>query len=206
MILPDVNVLVNAFRRDTSDHARCQQWLESVVNRESRYGMSPQVLGGVVRVATHPRVFSQSSDLDEVIRFCAVLMETPHSARAAALVHLLPPLQRSGRARQPCAGCLVRRTGHRIRLRVDHSRPRLRPVHRSSLAPPFLTGELPLTAATALLATPKRGEGGCRPAAKRAHQSVSTQRVTGRVRPATTILEKTFLQKGLIKQQGPSGP
>ena len=80
MILPDVNVLVNAFRRDTSDHARCQQWLESVVNGDSRYGMSPQVLGGVVRVATHPRVFSQSSDLDEVIRFCEVLMETPHCA------------------------------------------------------------------------------------------------------------------------------
>ena len=80
MILAGVNVLVNAFRRDTSDHARCQQWLESVVNGDSRYGMSPQVLGGVVRVATHPRVFSQSSDLDEVIRFCQVLMEAPHCA------------------------------------------------------------------------------------------------------------------------------
>ena len=74
MILPDVDVLVNAFRRDTSDHARCQQRLESIVNGDSRYGMSPQVLGGVVRVATHPRVFSQSSDLDDVIRFCEVLM------------------------------------------------------------------------------------------------------------------------------------
>ena len=71
------------------------------------------------------------------------------------------PLQRSGRARQSCAGCLVRRTGHRIRLRVDHSRPRLRPVYGSSLASAFLTGEPPLTAATALR----------RPAAK----SVSTQ-------------------------------
>jgi hypothetical protein len=60
---------------------------------------------------------------------------------------------------------------------VDHSRPRLRPVYGSSLAFAFLTGEVPLTAATALLATPKRGEGGCRPAAKRAHQSVSTRPV-----------------------------
>lgn len=78
MILPDVNVLVNAFRRDTSDHARCQRWLESVVNGDSRYGMSPQVLGGVVRVATHPKVFSHPSDLDGVIRFCEVLMEASH--------------------------------------------------------------------------------------------------------------------------------
>src|SRR5215472_3359764 len=81
----------------------------------------------------------------------------PHSARAAALVHLLPPLQRSGRARQSCAGCLVRRTGRRIRLRVDHSRPRLRPVYGSSLASAFLTGEVPLTVATALCAVLGRG-------------------------------------------------
>ena len=155
MILPDVDVLVNAFRRDTSDHARCQQRLESIVNGDSRYGMSPQVLGGVVRVATHQSFLSverprRSHPLlrsaDGSTSLC------PYSARAAVLVHLLPPLQRSGRARQSCAGCLVRRTGHRIRLRVDHSRPRLRPVYRSSLASAFLKGEVPLTAATALCA------------------------------------------------------
>jgi len=160
MILPDVNVLVNAFRRDTSDHARCEQWLESVVNGDSRYGMSPQVLGGVVRVATHPRVFSQSSDLDEVIRFCQVLMEAPH----CVLIQPGPQhwsifsrLCKEADVRQSCAGCLVRRSGQRIRLRVDHSRPRLRPVYGSSLASAFLTGELPLTAATALCAVLGRG-------------------------------------------------
>ena len=78
MILPDVNVLVNAFRRDTDEHALCRRWLESVVNGDSRYGMSPQVLSGVIRVATHPRVFSQPSGLDEVIRFCKLLMDEPH--------------------------------------------------------------------------------------------------------------------------------
>ena len=78
MILPDVNVLVNAFRRDTDEHALCHRWLESVVNGDSRYGMSPQVLSGVIRVATHPRVFSQPSGLDEVIRFCELLMDEPH--------------------------------------------------------------------------------------------------------------------------------
>jgi len=78
MILPDVNVLVNAFRRDTDEHALCRRWLESVVNGDSRYGMSPQVLSGVIRVSTHPKVFSQPSGLDEVIRFCELLMDEPH--------------------------------------------------------------------------------------------------------------------------------
>ncbi len=73
MILPDVNVLVHAFRSDASDHDRCRTWLDGVVNGDSRYGMSPQVLSAVIRVATHPRVFKQPSALEEVLRFAEVL-------------------------------------------------------------------------------------------------------------------------------------
>lgn len=77
MTLPDVNVLVHAFRRDASDHSICHRWLDRVVNGESRYGMSPQVLGGVVRVVTHPRVFKQPSTLDEVLRYADTLLDQP---------------------------------------------------------------------------------------------------------------------------------
>jgi toxin-antitoxin system PIN domain toxin len=78
VILPDVNVLVQAFRADTGEHARCRTWLEGVVNGRSRYAMSPQVLSGVVRVVTHPRVFRQPSALDEALRFCELLIARPH--------------------------------------------------------------------------------------------------------------------------------
>lgn len=78
MILPDVNVLVNAFRKDAGDHAICRNWLEKVVNGNSRYGMSPQVLSGVIRVTTHRKVFAHPSDLSEIIRFCNLLLEQPH--------------------------------------------------------------------------------------------------------------------------------
>ncbi len=77
MILPDVNVLVNAFRSDSSDHVTCRFWLDGVVNGEARYGMSPQVLSGVVRVTTHPKVFVRPSSLDEVLRFCNILLAQP---------------------------------------------------------------------------------------------------------------------------------
>ena len=80
MILPDVNVLVHAFRSDSSDHERCRNWLNEVVNGDSRYGVSPQVLSGVIRVTTHPRVFSRPSGLAEVIGFCEVLMAQTHCA------------------------------------------------------------------------------------------------------------------------------
>ena len=78
MILPDVNILVHAFRSDTSDHGTCREWLDRVVNGESRYGMAPQVLSSVVRVTTHPKVFVNPSGLDEVLRFCSLLLDQPH--------------------------------------------------------------------------------------------------------------------------------
>jgi len=78
VILPDVNVLVNAFRSDTSDHILCRNWLETVINGESRYGISPQVMSGVIRVVTHPKVFAHPSRLVETIEFCNFLLEQPH--------------------------------------------------------------------------------------------------------------------------------
>jgi len=77
VILPDVNVLVHAFRSDSQDHTVCRIWLDGVVNGEARYGMAPQVLSGVVRVATHPKVFVRPSGLDEVLQFCNFLVVRP---------------------------------------------------------------------------------------------------------------------------------
>jgi toxin-antitoxin system PIN domain toxin len=74
VILPDVNVLVNAFRSDSVDHAVCREWLTAVVNGDSRYGISPQVLSGVVVVTTHPKIFTRPSSVAEVLEFCNVLM------------------------------------------------------------------------------------------------------------------------------------
>ena len=78
MTLADVNVLVHAFRSDALDHDLCRSWLHAVVNSDSRYGVSSQVLSGVMRVTTHPKVFSRPSGLAEVIEFCEVLMAQPH--------------------------------------------------------------------------------------------------------------------------------
>ena len=78
MILPDVNVLVNAFRPDSTDHALCRRWLNAVVNGDSRYGISPQILSGVIRVVTHPKIFVKPSSLAESIQFCELVMEPSH--------------------------------------------------------------------------------------------------------------------------------
>ena len=61
MILPDVNVLIYAFRRDSARHAEYRAWLQAVVDGPNAYGVSPQVLAGVVRICTHPKIYRQPS-------------------------------------------------------------------------------------------------------------------------------------------------
>jgi uncharacterized protein len=78
VILPDVNILVHAFRSDTTNHALCRRWLDGVVNGDARYGMSLQILSGVIRIATHPKVFVIPSSPDEVLEFCDILLAQSH--------------------------------------------------------------------------------------------------------------------------------
>ncbi|MGH7096280.1 MAG: type II toxin-antitoxin system VapC family toxin [Stellaceae bacterium] len=78
MILPDVNVLIYAFRADLPQHAICRPWLASVVLSEARFGLSPAVLSAVVRITTNPRAFVTPSGLDEAFGFCEDLLGQPH--------------------------------------------------------------------------------------------------------------------------------
>jgi uncharacterized protein len=75
VILPDVNVLVYAFRADSADHGRYKQWLESVINGPAAYGIAPQVLAAVVRICTHPRIFRRPSSRADAFAFCRTLLE-----------------------------------------------------------------------------------------------------------------------------------
>ena len=67
MIIPDVNVLIGAFRQDTVGHPAMRSWLEHAVAGAELLGLTDAVLGGVVRISTHPRIFAVPSTLDEVL-------------------------------------------------------------------------------------------------------------------------------------------
>lgn len=79
MILPDVNVLIYAFRRDSARHKEYRTWLQAVVDGPNAYGVSPQVLASVLRVCTHPKIFRRPSTVAETLAFCDVLLEPAHS-------------------------------------------------------------------------------------------------------------------------------
>lgn len=78
MNLPDVNVLIYAFRRDTPHHAACRDWLVGTVSGEARFALSPLVLSAVVRITTNPRIFVTPSTVAEAFGFCDDLLAQPH--------------------------------------------------------------------------------------------------------------------------------
>jgi len=74
MILPDVNVLVGAFRADAPHHAQLRRWLKSAVADVEDLGLTDAVVGGTIRVLTHPRVFVNPTPLDDALAQVAALL------------------------------------------------------------------------------------------------------------------------------------
>jgi toxin-antitoxin system PIN domain toxin len=78
MILPDVNVLIYAFRQDVPQHIVCRPWLDSVVTSDTRFGISRLALSALVRITTNPRSHPEPSTLQEAFGFCEDLLGQPH--------------------------------------------------------------------------------------------------------------------------------
>jgi len=78
VILPDVNVLLYAFRSDSPDHEKYRAWLRGVVEGDRAFGISPQILAALVRISTHPRIFARPTRLEDALAFGAVLLTQPH--------------------------------------------------------------------------------------------------------------------------------
>jgi hypothetical protein len=83
VILPDVNVLVYAYREDAPRHARYRCWLEGVLDGREAYGLADLVLAGFLRVVTHTRVFSPPSPTGHALGFAEVLRGHPNCVSVA---------------------------------------------------------------------------------------------------------------------------
>jgi uncharacterized protein len=83
VLVPDVNVLVYAYREDSADHERYLAWLEGVAASEAPFGLADAVLGGFLRIVTHPRVFDPPSPIHHALRFVEELRARPNATRIA---------------------------------------------------------------------------------------------------------------------------
>ena len=78
MNLLDVNVLVYAFRQDSNRHQEYRTWLLNLLNGYEKYGLAEQVLMGMIRITTNPKIFKQPSTLLEAIAFTKALKQPPN--------------------------------------------------------------------------------------------------------------------------------
>jgi toxin-antitoxin system PIN domain toxin len=78
VILPDVNLLVYALRRDDPNHKVSRVWLEAVIRGDATFALSKMTLSAVVRIATNRRSYPAVSTLEDAFGFCDDLMTQPH--------------------------------------------------------------------------------------------------------------------------------
>lgn len=77
MILPDVNVLVYAHRRDAAQYEAYADWLGDVVAGTEELALADVVLTGFLRVVTNPRIFAEPATVAEGLRFVDALRRAP---------------------------------------------------------------------------------------------------------------------------------
>lgn len=77
MILIDVNVLVYAHRSDAAHHPKYSEWLESVINGDSPYGLADIVLSGFLRIVTHPKIFNPPTPMGTALEFARQIRGRP---------------------------------------------------------------------------------------------------------------------------------
>lgn len=88
MILPDVNVLVCAFRREAEQHDAYARWLGRVVDGAEELALHDSVLSGFVRIVTNPRILADPAPGGLALDFVARL-------RKGARARWLPSCHRS---------------------------------------------------------------------------------------------------------------
>jgi toxin-antitoxin system PIN domain toxin len=78
MILPDVNVLVYAFRPDEPNHPVARPWLENIIGGNASFALSKMVLSALVRITTNRRSYRMPASLHQAFAFCDNLLSQPH--------------------------------------------------------------------------------------------------------------------------------
>lgn len=79
MILPDVNVLLYAYRPDLPEYPAYRPWLERVIEADEPFALSELVLSAVMRIATQPLAVRPPEPLDDVLAYVDALLAQPHA-------------------------------------------------------------------------------------------------------------------------------
>lgn len=84
MILPDVNVLVYAYRREATDHYAYAEWLTALVAGRDELALVDHCLAGFVRIVTNPRILAEPAPASDALRFVNRLLAARRGRPVAA--------------------------------------------------------------------------------------------------------------------------
>lgn len=89
MLLPDVNVLLHALRADSPDHEKASAWLDDIHRGNEPIALCSPVLAGLLRIATHNRVYAMPTPRTVVWRSSRRCSRRPCTG-SSRLVHATP--------------------------------------------------------------------------------------------------------------------
>jgi toxin-antitoxin system PIN domain toxin len=79
MLLADINVLVNAFRKESPDHESCHVVIDEMVNGDSGYAVSDFVVNGFIRMVTNRRIYKDPDPIERALTFAETYRNQPHA-------------------------------------------------------------------------------------------------------------------------------
>jgi toxin-antitoxin system PIN domain toxin len=79
MLLSDINVLINAFRREAPDHVACHKLVDALVNGDSAYGVTDYVINGVIRVLSVEALYDSPPTMEEILSYVGQIRNQPHA-------------------------------------------------------------------------------------------------------------------------------
>lgn len=84
MILPDVNVLVYAYRREAEDHDAYAAWLTALVAGQDELALVDHCLTGFLRIVTNPRILADPAPISDALTFVDRLRDARRGRPVAA--------------------------------------------------------------------------------------------------------------------------
>ena len=78
MLVPDVNILVYAFRTDSVEHDVYRAWLTDALAAD-RIGLTDTIVSGFVRIVTHPRIYADPTPAAAAASFVRHLADAPRT-------------------------------------------------------------------------------------------------------------------------------
>jgi len=76
MDLPDVNILVYAYRAELTMHTLCREWMESQINGTKPFAMSELIMSAFLRLVTNRKIFKTPAPLAEAIMFTQAIRQS----------------------------------------------------------------------------------------------------------------------------------